>query len=193
VAGVGAENERESSDPIGMVGTIEPPAPTASGEGPEPILLPILRWTERGPVETASMCNGCGLCRTREPLLRMCPTFRALGSEAATPRAQANLIRQVAAGTVDPKLWGTEEFTANADLCTHCNLCVRECPSGVDVSSLMLEAKAAFVENHGLPPGAWVFSRVELWSRLASRVPLLYNALMSSRTARWLTERLFGL
>ena len=103
----------------------------------------------------------------------MCPTFRALGSEAATPRAQANLLRQLAAGAIDPKLWGTEEFKANADLCIHCNLCPTECPSGVDVSSLMLEAKAAYVENHGLPPGDWMLSRVELWSRLASRLPIL--------------------
>src|SRR5204863_3010090 len=119
--------------------------------------------------------------------------FRALGSEAASPRAQANLLRQLATGVIDPKLWGTEEFKANADLCIHCNLCARECPSGVDVSSLMLEAKAAFVENHGLTPGAWVLSRVEFWSRLASRLPILCNALMASRTARWLAERLYGL
>jgi FAD/FMN-containing dehydrogenase/Fe-S oxidoreductase len=162
-------------------------------EATESALLPILRWGDRGPVETATTCNGCGACRTREPTSRMCPMFRALGSEAATPRAKANLIRQLAAGAVDPKLWGTEEFKANADLCIHCNLCPRECPSGVDVSSLMLEAKAAYVENHGLPPGAWTLSRVELWSRLASRLPILYNALMTSRAARWLIERVFGI
>jgi ferredoxin len=159
----------------------------------EPLLPPILRWNDRGPVETALACNGCGICRSREPTLRMCPTFRALGPEAATPRAKANLVRQVAAGMIDPRLWGTDELKANADLCIHCNLCSKECPSGVDVSSLMLEAKAAFVENHGLPPGAWALSRVELWSRVASRLPLLYNAVMTNRLGRWLVERVFGI
>ena len=48
----------------------------------------------------------------------------------------------------------------------------------------MLEAKAAYVENHGLPPGDWILSRVELWSRLASRLPILTNALMSRRRRR---------
>ena len=43
----------------------------------------------------------------------------------------------------------------------------------------MLEAKAAFVENHGLPPGDWMLSRIELWSRVASRLPILCNALLS--------------
>jgi Fe-S oxidoreductase len=123
----------------------------------------------------------------------MCPTFRATRAEGASPRAKVNLLRQVASGQTDPRLWGTEEFKENADLCIHCNLCPRECPSGLDISSLMLEAKAAYVENHGLSPGDWALSRVELWSRVASRLPILSQALMRSRVARWLMERLFGL
>ena len=125
--------------------------------------------------------------------MRMCPTFRASGHEAATPRAKANLIRQVASGSVDPRLWGTEEFRENAELCVHCNLCRSECPSGVDVSSLMLEAKAAYVENHGLSSSAWALSRIEYWARLASRIPSLTNALFASTPARWVLERVAGL
>ncbi len=159
----------------------------------EPIWLPVLRWPDRGPIETAAACNGCGMCRSNEPTLRMCPTFRALRSESASPRSKANLVRQLSVGLIDPKLWGTEEFKQNADLCIHCNLCSKECPSGVDVSSLMLEAKAAYVETHGLAPGDWAISRVEFWSRIASRLPILSGALLSSRPARWLMERAFGL
>jgi Fe-S oxidoreductase len=173
-----------------------------AGEEPSPVpespaavspILTVLRWVDRGPAETASACNACGVCRSTDPSTRMCPTFRALREERATPRAKANLLRQLLTGEVDPKLWGTEELKRNADLCIHCNLCSRECPSGVDVSSLMLEAKAAYVENHGLPPGDWATSRVELWSRIASRLPILTNALLASRPARWLLERVFGL
>ena len=156
-------------------------------------LLPVLRWPERDFLENALACNSCGACRTREPTMRMCPTFRATGHEAATPRAKANLIRQVASGTIDPRLWGTEEFRENADLCVHCNLCRSECPSGVDVSSLMLEAKAAYVENHGLSSSAWALSRIEYWARLASRIPTLTNALFASTPARWVLERVAGL
>ncbi len=156
-------------------------------------LLSVLRWPERDFLENALACNSCGACRTREPTMRMCPTFRALGQEAATPRAKANLIRQVASGSVDPRLWGTEEFRENAELCVHCNLCRSECPSGVDVSSLMLEAKAAYVENHGLSSSAWALSRIELWARMASRVPSLTNAVFSSAPARWVLERVAGL
>src|SRR5207249_9432292 len=52
---------------------------------PLPVLGPALRWPERGLLDHASACNGCGVCRSQEPTLRMCPTFRALHAEAAAP------------------------------------------------------------------------------------------------------------
>ncbi|MGO9601308.1 MAG: FAD-binding and (Fe-S)-binding domain-containing protein [Isosphaeraceae bacterium] len=170
-------------------------APLASDELPAldaPVILPVLRWSEPGALGSASACHGCGECRSLEPTLRMCPSYRAHRREAATPRSQANLVRQIATGQLDPRLWGSEEFRSQANLCIHCKLCKSECPAGVDVSSLMLEAKAAYVENHGLPPGDWIFSRLEVWARLASRFPILSNFLMSRRSARWLIERVLG-
>jgi FAD/FMN-containing dehydrogenase/Fe-S oxidoreductase len=163
---------------------------------PEPtvdLIVPALRWRDLTIIEQASACNGCGACRTQEPSLRICPTFRALKNEAASPRNQANLLRQLATGAVDPRLWGSEEMKANADLCIHCDSCRLECPAGVDVSSLMIEAKAAYVEIHGLAPTDWFLSRVDLWSKLASWTPISWNAITRNRFARWLIERSFGL
>ncbi len=177
--------------------------PTAApvGSGPEP-LLPIwdsgdpdaaLRWPERSRSETVAACNSCGACRSQEPALRMCPTFRASHDEAASPRAQVALLRQLAAGGIDASQWGTESYKAHADLCVHCHLCTTECPSGIDVSSLMIEAKAAYVADHGLPPDDWMLSRIDLWASLASRFPIAYNSVMGGRWSRWLLERGFGL
>jgi Fe-S oxidoreductase len=56
----------------------------------------------------------------------------------------------------------------------------------------MIEAKAAFVEKHGLPPSDWIFSRIDFWARLGSRFPIITNFLLSRRSARWLLERLLG-
>jgi FAD/FMN-containing dehydrogenase/Fe-S oxidoreductase len=156
------------------------------------VIEPALRWPGLGLIETASSCQGCGTCRSLDPTTRMCPSFRGLKLEAATPRAQANLVRQIAAGEIDPRLWGADEFKAKADLCIHCNLCRSECPSAVDVSSLMLEAKAAYVDKHGLPPSDWVSSRIELWARLGSRFPIATNLLLARRSVRWMLERLLG-
>ncbi len=158
-----------------------------------PVVSPLLRWVGDGMVETAEGCSACGLCRTREPSGRMCPTFRALRDERASPRALANLVRQIADGRLDPKLWGSEEFKESAELCTHCKLCPSECPSGVDVSTLMIEAKAAYVEAHGLPVGDWALSRLEMSARVASRLPILTNMILASRPVCWLLERLVGL
>lgn len=152
-----------------------------------------LNWNDRSREENLSACNGCGDCRSQEPMLRMCPSFRALRSEAASPRAQVNLLHEIATGGIEPRFWGSEELRANAGLCVHCQLCRTECPSGIDVSSLMVEAKAAYVENHGLTPTDWMLSRVEIWSKWASRVPLVSNAILANRAARWGLERLFGL
>jgi Fe-S oxidoreductase len=171
------------------------PAPSADTchLGELVVLESPLRWSERPRQEQVAACNACGACRSQEPTLRMCPTFRASLAEAATPRAHVSLLRQVASGSTDPKLWGAEEFKANADLCVHCHLCEPECPAGVDVSSLMIEAKAAFVEQHGMVASDWLLSRVDVWSRWACRFPIVSNAILSSRAARWMLDRLFGL
>ncbi len=188
---VGVEAGADAPDsPLEHPGDGDAGAPASPGE---PVIAPALIWPGLDLLDTASACHGCGVCRTIEPTLRMCPSFRASRMEAASPRAQANLLRQVATGAVDPRLWGSDELRAHADLCIHCKLCQSECPSQVNVSSLMIEAKAAHVEKHGLPPGDWVFSRLELWARLASRLPIVTNFLLTRRWARRIAERLLGI
>ncbi len=197
LAPVEPEPEPEAGPPSGAVAepAASPPAEirAVAAEPPAPVIVPALRHRDLSVLEQASACNGCGACRSQEPGLRMCPTFRALRTEAASPRNQANLLRQVATGAVDPRLWGSEEMKANADLCIHCMACRTECPAGIDISSLMVEAKAAYVEIHGLDPTDWFLSRVDRWAKLASRVPILWNALLGGNSGRWLVERTFGL
>jgi Fe-S oxidoreductase len=60
------------------------------------------------------------------------------------------------------------------------------------VSSLMVEAKAAYVELHGLAADDRTLSRVDFWSGIASRFPIIANALTRNKMARWLIERTFG-
>jgi Fe-S oxidoreductase len=158
-----------------------------------PVLSFPLNWTDQERASQVMACHGCGECRSVEPMMRMCPTFRGLRAEAATPRAHANLLRQIATGVVDPRKWGSEELRSHAELCVHCDLCRDECPAGIDVSLLMLEAKAAAVENHGLTPSGWLLSHMDVWARWSSRLPVLGNLMLRSQTARRLLERSFGL
>ena len=57
-----------------------------------------LNWDPGQVAETVRSCNGCGECRSQSPDVRMCPIFRTLPAEEASPRAKANLIRGVLTG-----------------------------------------------------------------------------------------------
>ncbi len=122
----------------------------------------------------------------------MCPIFRAAPDEAATPRAKANLMRRLLQPDADPTRLSSDEVRAVADLCVNCKMCAVECPAHVNVPRLMLEAKAANTARHGLDRSDWAMARTELFARIGSALAPAANALLSSRTVRWLLEKMFG-
>ena len=152
-----------------------------------------LDWQPGEAICEAVSCNGCGQCRTESPALRMCPIFRATHEEAATPRAKANLMRRLLQPDADPARLASDEVRAVADLCVNCKMCASECPAHVNIPRLMLEAKAANTAQHGLDRSDWAMARSELFARLGSAFAPVTNAFLSSRTARWLLEKLVGL
>jgi Fe-S oxidoreductase len=148
---------------------------------------PLLIWANTTPAAEAAKCTGCGDCRTRTTG-RMCPVFRATGLEAASPRAKANLVRLLADGGD----LGADDARQVAELCVGCRMCRDECPARVDVSKLMLEAKAANQAEHGLDRADWVLARAEGFAAAASNFAPLVNGLLARRSVRWLVEKLFG-
>jgi Fe-S oxidoreductase len=178
---------------------VEPPQSAAEPQ-PEPdavhlpvLPAPALRWTPGAVSQEAARCNGCGHCRSEAPTQRMCPIFRATHDEAATPRAKADLFRQLLRPDADPRLLASSEVKEIADLCVNCKMCAQECPARVDIPRLMLEAKAAHVAEQGLDRTEWVLARVESFLRLGSALAPLTNLVIGNRAARWLMEKLFGL
>jgi FAD/FMN-containing dehydrogenase/Fe-S oxidoreductase len=151
-----------------------------------------LRWQAGEIAAEAFRCNGCGQCRTQAPGQRMCPIFRASGTEAATPRAKANLLRHLLQPGTDPRLLAADEVRAVADLCVNCKMCASECPAHVNIPKLMLEAKAANVAEHGLSWHDWMLSRTENFAWLGSAFAPLVNGLFANPIARWVMEKLFG-
>jgi ferredoxin len=167
--------------------------PAGEREDSIPVSKLQLIWQPNEAMREAVSCNGCGQCRTESPSMRMCPIFRATHEEAATPRAKANLMRRLLQPDADPTRLASDEVRAVADLCVNCKMCAVECPAHVNIPRLMLEAKAANTAQHGLDRSDWAMARSELFARLGSAFAPLTNALLSSRTARWLLEKLFGL
>ena len=151
----------------------------------------LLLWQTDELENHVSACNGCGSCRTEDNHRRMCPTFRVDHAEAASPRAKANLLRQVLAS--DLKQLGSESVREVADLCVNCKMCAHECPAHVNIPKLMLEAKAANHADHGMDRADWLLARLESVALLSSTFAKATNLLLSNRIYRWVLERVFGI
>lgn len=153
---------------------------------------PLLLWTQSQIEVEVANCNSCGDCRTRT-VGRMCPVFHATGSEAATPRAKANLMRAMLSEPTDKLKLSSESVKAVAELCVNCKMCRTECRGRVDIPKLMLEAKAAYHAENGLDRDDWVLARMEGFTALASSFAFTTNLLLWLTPARWLTEKIFGI
>lgn len=148
---------------------------------------PLMVWPMASPEIEAKKCTNCGECRPQSPRGRMCPTFRNLGQESATPRAMSHLYELAEAAAL-----GDDAAFAVARHCINCKMCRDECPAHVDVPKLMLEAKAAHHAEHGLERADWFLAKTEGLASLGSSFAPLVNLLLARRTPRWMLEKLFG-
>ena len=90
---------------------------------------------ELNDIDLAS-CVGCGLC------LPHCPTYRATGEEALSPRGRIASMRTVAweGAEVD------EQFVNFMETCIQCRGCEPACPSGVPYGRLIEGTRNALAE-----------------------------------------------
>ena len=139
------------------------------------------------------LCNGCGLCRTRNSSLRLCPVFRALGDELAAPRAKVTILDFWATGQLDDKVTESSDFRRMLDLCVNCKACQQECPSRVDVSKLMGAARARYVRRKGLRRAELALSHNRLLSLAGSAVAPLANWVTRWPVTGWGLEKILGL
>jgi Fe-S oxidoreductase len=185
----------QPAGPGGLPGSTSPSDPTEVSTK-EPAAAPIaplqLLWTNGSFTSECMECNGCGSCRSQEPVERMCPIFRAIPDEAATPRAKANLLRRLLEGPGDAPPLSSDEVRSVANLCVNCKMCRQECPAHVNVPKLMLEAKAANVAEHGMRLSDWVLARTESLARIGSTFAPLINPALDNLAIRWCVEKLLG-
>jgi FAD/FMN-containing dehydrogenase/Fe-S oxidoreductase len=183
-----------TSEPSEMPEPSEVDAAPAAGTRPQlKLIAPQLDWSPQEMAIAARNCNGCGRCRTTSPDERMCPIFRMVPVEEASPRAKANLIRGLLSGELPAESFSREELKQVADLCVNCHQCRLECPAQVDIPKLMIEAKAQYVSAKGMGLSQWLMTRLDLLYWFGGRFPWLTNWIASQRMARWLLERILGL
>ncbi len=138
-------------------------------------------------------CSGCGLCLSKQNDLRMCPVYRALGDELASSRAKANLIRFWLTGQLSEDDFESDRLKEILDLCINCKACSVQCPSGVDISKLVFEARAEYARRKGLSRAAFALSRNRLLSMLGSIFWPVSNFVMALPPFKWFLEKTVGL
>jgi len=158
-------------------------------------LLPVMQlgWSADEAADAAVRCNGCGTCRVVTPPERMCPFVENDGDEELTPRAKANLLRQSLCGDSHGELLTSESVTRVLNSCFNCKQCQLDCPSEVDIPHLILEARAQYVQAHGLSKTAWLLSRVHTYARMASRFSFVTNQLLKNTLFRRFFQRVLGI
>lgn len=152
-----------------------------------------LDWDASSTLRTSESCNGCGRCRSRESNIRMCPMFRLLGDEEASPRSKANLLRGVSNGQISLDVLTEEETKQIADYCFHCQMCRTECPAQTDIPYLAFCCKAAYTAAHGVPLIDRFLSRMDSFFNLFSLVGCPFNWILSNRGTRWLLDKMVGI
>ena len=61
---------------------------------PSPELVELeLKWSPEELMQESAGCNGCGVCKTQDSELRMCPFFRIEPLEEASPRSAVGWMR----------------------------------------------------------------------------------------------------
>ena len=149
---------------------------------------------ERGVVRAAELCNGSGDCRkTHLSGGTMCPSYMATRDEADTTRARANMLRHVLTNPTDQERpFDSEELKQIMDLCLSCKGCKRECPSNVDLAKLKAEFLQGYYDAQGVPYRAKLIASFAENMKWASKVPWLYNWLVSGKLTGRLVKMTSG-
>jgi FAD/FMN-containing dehydrogenase/Fe-S oxidoreductase len=140
----------------------------------------------------AEMCNNNGACRTLAGGV-MCPSYRVTRDERDSTRGRANTLRLAITGQLGPDAFTSDDMAQTLALCVSCKACRRECPTGVDMARMKIEAQAARVEKHGLSPRDRLVGYLPRYAPFAARWPKIANLRNDVARLRQWSERYAGL
>jgi len=145
----------------------------------DPGFKPALDWSaypgpQGGMLSAVEMCNNNGTCRKFDAG-SMCPSYRVTRDEEHLTRGRANTLRLALTGQLGADAMAGDDVAAALHLCVSCKACRRECPTGVDMAKMKVEALAARAARHGVPARARLVAELPRLARLASRIVPLAN------------------
>ena len=172
------------------------------GYAPDPAFTPVLDWSEQpqeaaggaraGLLAAVEMCNNNGTCRKFDAGV-MCPSYRVTRDEVHLTRGRANTLRLALTGQLGPDAMAGDDVAEAMALCVSCKACRRECPTGVDMAKMKIEALAARAGRHGVPLGDRLVAELPRYGRLASALAPVANLRNRMPVLARLGERLTGL
>ncbi len=120
----------------------------------------------RSEFATAFSCNGNGLCQHYAASEVMCPSYKATGDPAQSPKGRADLLRTwLAAEAADPSGQShtelSEQIAENLEGCLSCAACTGRCPVQVDIPELKSRFFERFYQRRRRPAAHDVLSRFE--------------------------------
>ena len=168
----------------------------------DPAFTPVLDWSEQpqvasggaraGLLAAVEMCNNNGACRKFDAGV-MCPSYRVTRDEVDLTRGRANTLRLALTGQLGPDAMAGDDVAAAMKLCVSCKACRRECPTGVDMAKMKVEAQAARAARHGVPLRDRLVASMPRYAPLASALAPLTNLRNRVGVLARLGERVAGL
>ncbi len=137
------------------------------------------------------MCNNNGACRKLAGGV-MCPSYRVTRDERDVTRGRANTLRLAVTGQLGPDALASAEMAETLKLCVSCKACRRECPTGVDMARMKIEAQAARAKKRGRSLHDRLVGWLPRYAPQAARRPWLFNKRDSSSFLRGASEKFAG-
>ncbi|MEM7340272.1 MAG: FAD-binding and (Fe-S)-binding domain-containing protein [Actinomycetota bacterium] len=123
----------------------------------------------------AFACNGNGLCHHHDGAEVMCPSYKASGDPALSPKGRADLLRAwLRADATDDHAERDElgaQLAQNLHQCLSCSACSGRCPIEVDIPELKSQFLDRHHQRHRRPLAHHVLSRFERLATLGARMP----------------------
>ena len=128
-----------------------------------------------GLAKAVEMCNNNGHCRKFDAGT-MCPSYRATRDEKHVTRGRANTLRLALSGQLGDDGLASAEVKEVLDLCVSCKGCKRDCPTGVDMARVKIEARSAWTRKHGITLRDRMVAYMPRYAPYASKVGGLIGA-----------------
>ena len=147
----------------------------------------------RESMAKAVSCNGNGACQSWAADEAMCPSFKATGDKAQSPKGRAALLREWARrqSTGEAQVAAFKESVkASLSTCLSCKACASQCPVKVDIPAMKSVFLDHYYSSRRRPLRDRVVAGMEPLLAVARAVPKLANLALDNPVSRRLLARI---